>query len=305
MPNCIPQGSQWLQNLLRPLADETVGVAVGRREAEDTHHLPSLVVESVDPHRVGNPSNGIPNQPVVSHQCDAYRAGLLADIGYFREDVPTPGEAIDVSLRVADAGYSIVRTDEAVATWIAPADRRGLKDVMRLALKYGRADTLLDKAYDLRWLNSGVFAAALLSLLLPGLGLVNLSIGWIVAFLIFLWGWILSVRAPLIGWEMPLAPIHMAVYLLIVVAARDDWWPGLLGKSMHPAFIRQWCWLCAVLGSSVVLMFGFSLQGMLRVIRRHHGVWRATQVLVLGAAWRLLAGVGYLEGMVAGPRSEG
>jgi len=299
-PHCVPAGKGWLRAMVEPFQDDTVGVVLSRCQWPPVLGLGPRLLDSVDAFDACRAHSGKDAPPSVSHRCDAYRASLLADIGYFSEELPTPGEAIDVSIRIADAGYSIVTSEVATVTCGVPPDRRTLGGALRKALDYGRADALLDRAYDLRWLNAGVFAVTLFSLLLPLVAALSLPVSVVLALAIFLWGWGLSVRAHVVHFDLPIAPLNAALYIAVILAIRDDWWPGLFGRTMHPAIVRQWCWVGAVTASYLLLLAWASAWGALRACRSRGGLAYALPILVAGALWRLLAGVGYLQGALLG-----
>ncbi len=304
MPHCIPVGTGWIRSMVEPFENDEVGVVVSQCLAHDRNGpgLPSRLLDTVDPPQRRNVGAGPAPQQVVGHLCDAYRASLLADVGYFQDDgLSEPGQAADISIKVADAGYTILLSDSAVATYNVPQNRRRLGAALKKALDYGSSDAVLDKLYDLHWLNAGVFAVALLSLVLLPVALVNLPVAWIVGFGIFIWAWFLAVRMPLLHWECPVAVLNAASYILIVLLIRADWWPAVFGKSVHPAILRQWSWLAAVTGSCLLLVVGAAFRSALRVCRQPGGLLYALPVFVLGVLWWLLAGAGYLRGRLLAP----
>ncbi len=301
MPHCIPVGNGWIRSMVEPFDSDEVGAvvsqcfAMGRTESG----LPAQLLESIDPQQRRSSRPGLSPQRAVSHLCDAYRASLLADIHYFRGGhMASPGQAIDISIKIADAGYSVVLTDAAVASYNVPERHRRLRGVMREAWLYGYTDAVLDRLYDLRWLNSGVFAAALISLLLLPLAVLSLPAAVILSIALLVWGGFLALRAPLVHWECPVAILNFAAYAAVVLLIRDDWWPGLFGKERHPAIIRQWCWLGTLTGSYLLLVLYSGLQQAARTLRRPRGALYAIPVLLLSVPWLLLAGLGYLRGRV-------
>ncbi len=296
-PYCVPADSNWLRGMVAPFDEETVGVVVGRCEGEPERGLAQRLLEAVDGSE--GCESALPGRPLVGRRCDAYRASLLADIGYFSEALPSPADAIDVSIKIADAGYSILMGQAAVTCAAAPG-RRSLGDALRTALDYGRADALLDKSYDLHWLNAGLFSVTLVSLLLPLVGIFALPLAVVLALAIFLWGWALSVRVPVVHWELPVAPVQGIAYVAIILAVRGDWWPWLFGRAVHPAVIRQWCWVGATAAAYLLLLGGASVRGALRACLRRGGAVYAVPVLFVGALWRLLSGVGYVQGALSG-----
>lgn len=303
-PHCIPTDRGWLRAMVEPFREETVGVVVsGCSNAADAG-LAQRLLDSVDACAGCQSRPALRGRPLVSHRCDAYRASLLADIGYFNEALPTPADAMDVSIRISDAGYGIVVSDvAAVACGVAPG-QRSLGGALARALDYGRADALLDKAYDLHWLNAGLFSVTLISLLLPGVAALSLPVAVVLALAIFLWGWGISVQTPLLHWDFPVAPINAAAYGAVILAIRGAWWPALFGGTMHPAVIRQWCWVGAVVGSYLLILAWASARGAARACRVSRGALYALPIMVLGALWRLLAGVGYLHGALFGSHSR-
>lgn len=299
MPHCIPVGDGWITSMIKPFEDDQVGVVVSQCFALDRTGpgLPARLLDSIDPQQRRSTKPGLSRQQVVSHLCDAYRASLLADIRYFEaNDLASAGEAIDVSIKIADAGYSIVLSDAAVAAYNVPESRRRLLDVMLKAFEYGYTDAVLDRLHDLRWLNAGVLAGALLSLCLLPVAALSLPTAMILSLVLFAWGGFLALSLPLLRWECPVAVLNFAVYLTIILLIRQDWWPSFFGKAIHPAVIRQWCWLAALAGSYLLLVLHASLRGALRTCRRPRGVRYAVPVLFLSMPWWLLAGLGYLRG---------
>jgi GT2 family glycosyltransferase len=307
MPHCVPIGNAWLQSMLEPFEDDGVGVVVSQCIAapEARRGLGARLLESVDPPlRRNDAGRPVPTE-TVSHQCDAYRASVLADVGYFEADgLRHPGEAVDMSIKMADAGYSMLVSDKAVVSHCAQPAGARLDNALRTALDYGRADAALDKQYDLRWLNGGVHAAALASFCLLPLALLSLPVAVALSLLLLAWGAFLALRIPLLGWDCPVLAVNLAAYVGIMLVVRDDWAPGVFGKQMHPAIIRQWCLLAAIAGSYFLLVARAAGQGALRAVRRPGGVRYALPIFLLGFVWWLLAGVGYtLERFV--PRARG
>jgi len=303
MPYCIPLGAQWLAGMVGPLADEEVGAVVSRCRMENgkSMGLAPRLLDAVDPLERRTREKGPRRQDVVSYICDAYRAGLLADVGYFDEDrLSSPGEAVDMSLKVADAGFRVLLSGQAMAVCKVPGSNRNVRGVLTKALDYGYADAVLDKLYSLRWLNAGVFAAAALSLLLLPLAAVDMRPALVLSAGIFAWGWFLGPRLPRLGWECPAGFLNFGLYASVVLLIRDDWWPGLFGRGLHPATIRRWCWLGSVTASYVALAGWAGLRSAARACRRPGGALYALPILPLATLWWLLAGVGYAVGQVFG-----
>jgi GT2 family glycosyltransferase len=297
VPECAPVGRGWMRRMAEPFRDETVGVVVSRYSPlrDSRPGLGTRLMASLPCRRVVHTREDRRKCDLVGHRCDAYRASLLADIGYFSENLPGPAEAVETSIRVADAGYSILHSEEAVVTCTAGNAGR-LAHALRKAPDYGRSDALLDRQYGLRWLNSGLFGAAALALLLVPLAAVSLPVAFLFSGILFLWGWFLSLHLPLVRWELPVFVVNFALFVAAVLLIRDDWSPGLFGRRIHPALLRQWCWLGAVSGTYLLLLARAALLCAVRTLRQPRGVLYAVPVGLAAVAWWLVAGVGYLRG---------
>ncbi|MFW6189418.1 MAG: glycosyltransferase [Planctomycetota bacterium] len=295
--NCVAAGEGWLRALVRPFEDETVGAVVAQRLPQEDAGIGTRLLDSVF-ERLDR-SDGGEERECVSHRCDAYRASLLADIGYLAEEIPTPGDAIDLSIRMREAGYSI-RLSERAAVRCDLSEEAGIGAALRRAYDYGRADAMLERSYDLRWLNAGVFAAAGLSLFGPPVAAASLPVGWLLAFSAFLWGWMLSLRLPLLRWDLPVALLNLAAYVGTMEIIRNEWAPGLFGRFTHAAIVRQWCWIGAVVISYFAVLFLSSVVGGVRACLRSGGVRHLPGLLVIGPIWRLIAGLGHVAGALSG-----
>jgi hypothetical protein len=239
---------------------------------------------------------------LVSGQCDAYRAGVLAELGYLEErSFPSPGDAADLSIRIARAGYQIVLSPTATAAWHDPPEGRSLGRVLSKALDFGHADAVLGKAHNMDWLGSRLYTAALLSLLLLPVGFIRLPVAVILAAGLFAWGWFLPLRLPVLRWEWPVALLNLAFYIGIVLAIRPDWAPGLFDpRRWHPAIIRQWCILAAMTGSYMLILAAAGLSSAVWSVGRCGGVLYLPVLFLASTAWWAASGVGYLRGMLLG-----
>jgi hypothetical protein len=298
MPHCVPIGNRWLQCMLEPFEDDGVGVVVSQciPAPESEPGLAARLIDSIDsPLRRNDQGRPVPTE-IISHRCDAYRASVLADVGYFETDgLRHPGEAIDMSIKMVDAGYAMVLSDKAVVGYHVPPAAARVRGALRTALDYGTADAALDRLYELRWLNASVYGAALLSLFLLPIALLNLPAAVGVSLLLLAWGAFLSLRLPVLGWECPVLAVNLAAYIGAMLLVRDDWAPGLFGKEMHPAIIRQWCWLAALEVSYFLLLARAAAGAAVSAVRQPRGVRYALPVFLLGFVWWCLAGVGYVR----------
>ena len=298
MPHCVPAGASWLSCMVQPFDREDVGVVVSQcLPLNPSPTLAARVHESIDPARREN-TDGQPRAVrTVSHLCDAYRASLLADVGYFEDDqLASPGEAIDMSLKIADTGYAILLSNGAVAHYDTPLAHNSVRAVLSSATDYGYSDALLDKKYDLRWLNSCVYAAAFFSLFLLPLGVLKLPLAVVLGLGIFAWGWFLGVRLPVVGWDCLLFTVNFGAYAAIVLAIRDGWSLPVLGTTVHPAIMRQWALLIAIAGTYLIILLATGARAAARGLSMHRGGVYALPVMLLAILWWLAAGLGYLRG---------
>ena len=297
-PNCVPAGEQWLSEMVSPLEDESVGVVVSQCRMADRKQLGlfSRLMNSINhPERL---DGGARRLQAVSHLCDAYRASMLAEVGYFEEALfPTPGEAIDISVKVAGGGYQILLSPKAVVYYHAPANETRFRHVLASSFNYGYADGALGKRYGVGWLDCGVFAAALLSLLLVPLGFVSLPLAWIGAAGLLFWGWFLPFRLPFLPWSWPVGLLGIAAYAALVLGIRDDWAPVFLGR-LHPAIIRQWCFLAAMTISYLLVVARQAGACFWESLIKDKSLLYSVAVFFLAGPWWLVSGVGYLKALL-------
>jgi len=305
MPNCVPADSRWLERIARSFEDDAVGAVVSQARMRDKKALPTaarVLASIVSPELTTEADEPVPIE-LVSHLCDAYRADVLSEVGYLEEGTfPSPGEAVDVSLKIARSGRRIVLSPDAVVFCEPAPDAASVKNLLRSAIAYGHADAALVKLHNVDWLGTGVFGAALLSLLLIPVGLLSLPVGVILAGALFVWGWFLAIRTPVLRWEWPVAVINLLVYITVIMFVRVDWARSTFDPyTWHPAVIRQWCILAAMTGSYVLIVLGAgvrtTVRGMLRGYVR--GPLSALAVFSLATVCHLLSGAGFLKGYVA------
>jgi hypothetical protein len=304
MPYCVPVGTDWMRGMAGPFQDDSIGVVVSQCFASEgsKRGLISRLLDSVSPPEKRSAKPGLLRQDTVSHLCDAYRAGLLADVGYFGGDGLTEAaQPLDISVKVADAGYSIVLSDAAAVTYNMPGSRGRLAGALRKALDYGLADAQLDKLHGLHWLNAGVLAAAFFSLFLLPVAAYNLPLALVLGAVLFVWSAFLSLRLPVLGWEWPLVVGNALAFVAIILLVRRDWWPSFFGKQIHPAIIREWCWLAAITAFNLLVLGETALAGAVGTVRRPVDVLYVMPVFALGLPWRLLVGVGYFFGPLVHP----
>jgi len=300
MPECVPAGSHWLEGMMEPFGDENVGVVVAQCRLPDKKRLglASRLMNSIDcPETPDVEKRRAPQ--TVGHLCDAYRASMLADLGYLEDELfPTPGEAVDMSVRVADAGYNIVISPDATVFYHRGDERSRFGDVLARSLDYGYADGALSRRYQMEWLNCRVFAAALLALGLVPLGLISLPVAWMAAALLFLWGWFLPFKLFPFPWSWPVGVLNLATYVAMIIAIRGDWAPWLFGRRLHPAIIRQWCFLGAITASYLAIVTGRALSCTWHSLARDRSILYGIPIFFLAIIWWLGTGIGYIKAML-------
>jgi hypothetical protein len=293
--------------MLAPLDDPDVGVSVSScRYPENAEmSLGGCLLNAVSPVQQCHEAADSGDAPAVSHLADAYRAELLADIGYFEDEcLRSPGEAVELTLRVEDAGYAIVQAEHATVEYRASKSEASVRTAIGRAVDYGFSDAVLEARYGMRWINSGIFAAALLSLVLLPLAFLSMKAATAVSLAILVWGFFLGVQLPRIKWELPVAALNFAAWATVIWFIRDDWWPELFGREIHPSLVRQWCWFGAVTASYLLLVGKAALGSAWRTCRGRCGLRYALPVLALSPVWWLAAGVGYAHGRLVAPGGD-
>jgi len=308
MPSCVPVGSSWLADMVAPLADGSAGAVVAgtgpleKPTAGDAMRRIEAIATRMSPVSTGRDAR----VRFLSHRCDAFHADVFDEIDGFDEDaVPSPAESVVASLEMKDAGHKILLSGAAqIESHHAPA-HDSLPVVLHRAVRWGRCDAALDKLHQVRHIGAGISAAALLSLPLLLLGLVNLKLAGVAGLAVFAWAWFQGIRLPFKGWECPLALVNFAAYAAVIALIRDDWRPDTFGTELHPSHIRAWCWLAALAASNGALLVGKSLLTSLNAAARPHARWSALPLLLpLAICWHLAAGYGYALQTLFGPESR-
>jgi GT2 family glycosyltransferase len=305
-PECKPAGSKWLTHMIEPFDDESVGVVVSQCKIEEKKRLGlyERLIHAVDDAEIINTDDDVAPRELVSHRCDAYRAGMLAELGYFEDkSFASPGEAVDMSVKIAESGYSVVCSPDATVYYRPLKSQSHFSGVFSRGLDYGYSDAALSRLHGLDWFNSRLFATALFSFIALPLGAANLPVGVILALALFAWGWFISVRVPLVPIDWPVGLWSLAVYVAIILVIRDEWAPWLFGEALHPAIIRQWCLLAAVGASYLLIVLGSAATTTLRSIIRYNTGLRSIPIFGLAFLWWLTTGVGFLKGAVLGRTS--
>lgn len=300
-PHCLPQTDRWIEKIIADFADESVGAVVSQcaMAPDQRHTLAARLLHSVSSPVLRNRRDRARKVHLVGNLCDAYRARALAEVGLMRDGVlPAPGEAVDLSVSLAGAGYSIVLSPTAEVLYRDPPQTRSLRAVLRMGIEHGYADALIGKMHGVDWLGSRLYGAALLAMLLLPAAAVSLPVAFAAALALLLWGMFLPLRIPVLRWEWPAAAVNLALYVAIVFAVKDEWllerWPP--PDTPHPAIARQWELLAAMVGSYGLILLMAGVQSALRDALRLRGRASAFALVVLGALWWALSGLGFLWG---------
>ncbi|MEF8787522.1 MAG: glycosyltransferase family 2 protein [Planctomycetota bacterium] len=301
-PECLPAGDGWLSAMAEPFEDDEVGAVISQCQVEEKTELSILqrLMQAVD--RVERSAEGdepVP-QELLSGRCDAFRAEMLEELGYFEENTSAPpAHAVDLSVRIADAGYSMLLTPDALVTCREAPGVWGDEGTLQTGLALGRCDAQLGSRHGVEWLNARLFATALGSLLLLPVGAYSLPIGTMMALALIVWGWFLSVRLPPLPWHWPVGVVNLGVYVAGVLYLRGDWAPWLFGWQMHPALIRHWCLLAAGTATYAAVVFCSAADTAVRSASRTGSMSRFPGVFLAAIPWWLAAGIGYMGGVLA------
>ncbi len=308
MPEALPLGERWLHEIIEPFQDESVGAVISQCNPPDEGNvsISARLLLTVTRPELKSKGGQPEDLQTVSYICDAYRASVLAEVGYLDErSYASPGEAVDLSLKIAAAGYRIVLHPRATVLYRDPPEARSLHAALGKALDYGYSDAVLSKAHNIDWLGSRLYAAALLALLLFPIGAINLPVAWILAALLFLWGWFLPLKLPVLRWEAPVVFLHLAAYVALMLSVRDGWLPAVFDRRhSHPAIVRQWCFLASISASYLLILVQVGVRTSIRSAGRGKSVGGAAALLFLGPLWWMLSGLGFLRGYVLGRVSK-
>jgi glycosyltransferase involved in cell wall biosynthesis len=304
MPHCVPADKDWLGKLIQPFEDPSVGAVVSRCVVPDKRGLPlaARLMHAVAGFETCGGRRRAVERDLLSHLCDALRADTPCEDGcLYDETLTSPAEAVDLSVRITSAGRRIVVSPDATVLYHDPRETRKIGTVLRKALDWGHVDAVLARSYGFDWLGSQVHAAALLSLALLPVGLVQLPIAVVLAGALFLWGWFLPLRLPLVRWEWPVALLNLALYIALARGVPEEWTRLVFDPhTWHPAMVRQWWVIAAVMGSYVLLLAGAGARCAVRSILDRAGPLQAAAVFVLAVIWHLGSGIGYLHGRLLG-----
>ncbi|MFW5915433.1 MAG: glycosyltransferase [Planctomycetota bacterium] len=302
MPNCIPEDSRWLEAMLEPFEDEEVGAVVSQcvSHHDRNSNLSARVIDAVESPELTD-DDGHGDMHLLTHLADAVRGELVEKLGHLYDDsLETPGEAVDLAIRLRRAGYRIVLSAGSAVQYHDPSAARSLSGVLGKAIEYGRTDAVLGRAYNVDWIGSRLYAAGVASFFLLPVALMNRPIAVILAGLLFVWGWFLPLRLPVLRWETPVSLLNIGVYAAIVLSIRNHWAPSVFPpREWHPAIIRQWCLVVAMSGSYLGLVLYDGLKGTIRELRDLKGLLYSPAVFALSSLWYAIAGGGYILGFFA------
>ena len=119
--DCIA-GPEWLSNLIRPLADPTVGVAGGRVESIEPCNRIERFGDRIHDHRAAIEQF---ESPYAMSGNWASPKSVLLEAGLFDETL-LRGSDVDLSWRIRSLGYRLVYVDEAVVQHRNESTWRGL-----------------------------------------------------------------------------------------------------------------------------------------------------------------------------------
>lgn len=301
-PECLPAGEEWLSAMAKPFEDDSVGAVISQCQVDEKTELSILqrLMQAVD--RVERSVEGdepVP-QELLSGRCDAIRSDLLKEVGYFEKNASSPpAHAVDLSVRISDAGYSMLLTPDALVTCREAPGVWGGGGTLGTGVSLGRCDALLGSRHGVEWLNARLFATGLGAFLLLPIGAYSLPIATLMALALIVWGWFLSIRLPPLPWHWPVGVVNLGIYVAAVLMLRGDWAPWLFGWEMHPALIRHWCLLAAGTATYCAVLLGSAADTAVRSARRTGSLSRLPSVFLAAIPWWLATGVGYIGGVLA------
>lgn len=281
--DCIPETEAWIAQMVAPFDDPKVGAVVSQRVIADRSRLtfPERLFDSIAPQQFLNTAGKTRRTRFFRDKCDAYRAGVMKELGYFDDqNYFIAGEDTDLSMKMRRAGYEILLSGEARIRYVFSSHQRSLKSVLvKKSLQYGGAAAKLYDKWGYDGLETRIFLAALASflmvpilLLLPWAGLA----GCLVLFALSM-----TFRVTIGGVRLPLSLLLLGTFLAAALAGRSDL-PALFSWSV-------------VVGYLLYLLHTV-LRSVRHTIRVRDPLWMIPAVFLYALCWRLLSGVGYLIG---------
>ncbi len=298
-PRYIPAGGDWLQHLVEPFKECSVGAVTGRNRfsSGSGRHFGGLLDFAVDsfPAHCGKRRKEV---PVISLKCDAFRTELLKKILSTVDPAPPrPAEPVELSMRIRQEGYRIIYQPgvQSVAGSVPDASLRPAPgDTLIGALRFGEADAFLGRRWGIDWLHGRIYMAAILSLFLIPLALISVPYATIAAGLLFGWGWFFGFHIPFLPWEWPVALVNLGVFIAVILAVRDDWAPWLFPpRRTHPAIIRQWLFVFSMPISYILITLAAGFRTALGGISGISKIHYLPPLALVSALWHVLSGIGY------------
>ncbi len=299
MPQCRMQGKGWLKEAVAAFEDRDVALVIPQCRSKASGGLAQKVCRSVLSGCGATVHGEHATVRVADPACAVYRASALVDLGVLDPEGLTPtAEGARVSLKAVESEHTLVQIESAGVVCSGLAEAGGL---LSEAVEAGYSDYVLERSHAARWLNAGLLAPLPFALLLIPLALVSLPWAVLLSVAVFVWGWFVSFGLPLRGWDSHVGVLNFVVYAAFALSVRNDWAPALFGKSIHPALLRQWLWLAAILTSYMLLLLAVSVRTAVDARRRIGcSLPGAIAVGAAATAWWIAAGVGYLKGIWSG-----
>jgi len=282
--DCVPIGTDWMEKMVQPFADETVGAVVSQRVMEDRSKLSlaEKLFDSIAPQQFINETGRLTETAFFRDKCDAYRGSVVRELGFFDEEAFfVAGEDTDLSMKMRKAGYRIMLSGDAKIRSMFSSHQRSLKSVLlKKSLQYGSAAAQLYKRHGYDGLRTRAFLATLIAFLVFPLLFVSHALSTVIYGLLFLGTmtcWI-EVR----GRKLPIAAPMPVLFVLFVLLGMPHWWAASLS-------------VLTVLGLHLLHMV---LKSVRHVIRMGEPWKLVPAVFAFALCWRLLSGVGFLIGSI-------
>jgi len=298
--DCVPQGDDWVAQMVSALDDKTVGAVVSQRKVLDRSKMgrPEKLFDAIAPQTFTVDAAEPVDTRCVRDKCDAYRGDLLRKLGFFDADAFfVSGEDTDLSFRMRRAGYRIVVSHEAVVEVRFSSHQRSMKSVLwRKPMQYGGAAVTLWKRHRYDGLGARVSAATwvVLAAAVATLLGVHPAVGATLCGLALLFnlppGEVGARRYSFGLLALAQSGVLLVVALLLVSAL------PLVGADEAPpgGILTLGNWTYAVAVAYLAYLARRAWQAAATSLRTDNSPPLAVTAFAFAVVWRMLSGLGYL-----------
>ncbi len=267
---------KWIDKMLEPFSDKKVAAVVSQRKNKDRDKmsLGERLFDSLHPPSV-NTSGKLMEISILREKADVYRKNIIEKLGYFDGDsYPHGGEDVDMSIKIRQAGYKIVLSNEAMVEHVFSSHQSSFISVFRKAFQMGQAGSELYRRYKIDSVRRRMFLMILFSL--TALPVARTDVGIFLYSLFFLLG--IFSYITLSGKRIPLTVIYTLVFFLFYLQTNSN------------ASI-----ISGVLLTNVMVLAYYGMHSSRNSLKEGDNLIYALLIFPLSIAWRFTSALGYLK----------